>query len=147
LRVRVLCLGRARNEFIRQGIDEYVKRIRPMCGLEVLEVRRPSRRRTGRGTRNLENELLTLSRGFFTVALDPSGEMLSTPELAEVFEQHSDIAIIIGDPYGLPEELVRKCDLRLSLSRLTFTSELARLVIMEQIYRVLTIMAQHPYHK
>ncbi len=118
-----------------------------MCNIEIMEVRPRAKGAARRnGAKNSSHSFDQLY-GFFSVALDPSGELLTTEQLVQVFRTHDNIAFFIGGPTGLPDGLAERCNMRLALSRLTFTSELARLLLVEQIYRVLTIMAGHPYHK
>ncbi len=83
----------------------------------------------------------------YNVALHPDGKMVDSFKFSELFGDRSEIAFFIGGAYGLEESFIRKCDLALSLSSLTMSHKVAKLVLFEQIYRAFTIIHNHPYHK
>lgn len=95
--------------------------------------------------------LKALPEGAFSVALDQRGRMLDSPGLAGFLTDLDekgvrDLAIFVGGHFGLAPELLERADTTLSLSRMTFTHEMARLILVEQIYRACTIRAGEPYH-
>ena len=75
------------------------------------------------------------------------GEQVSSNELARIIADHEEINFHIGSPDGLPEAVRNDCDFIMSLSKMTFTGELSQLLLMEQIYRAITIINSHPYHR
>lgn len=85
--------------------------------------------------------------GGLTVALDPGGDQVTSDELAGVISDHEEISFHVGSPDGLPESVIDECDMILSLSKMTFTGEMSQLLLLEQIYRAITIINSHPYHR
>ena len=81
------------------------------------------------------------------IALDPAGRLIDSFDFADIFKKHSTIAFFIGGAYGFEREFVQKCDMSVSLSPLTMSHKIAKLVLLEQIFRALSIVHNHPYHK
>jgi len=98
---------------------------------------------------NKKNNLI-FSSDDFVVLLDENGEQLNSKSFAKklknIILSFKKIFIIVGDAYGLPEHLHNRSNITISLSKLTFTHEIARLIIIEQLYRAVTIIKNHPYH-
>jgi 23S rRNA (pseudouridine1915-N3)-methyltransferase len=139
LRIRILTSSRTRNRFVADGIEEYVKRIAPLAKLEIVGPRRrPGSRRREVLARDLEG---------LWVALDPAGSEITTEEFANLLSGANSTTFLIGSPAGLATELSDMCSVRLSLTRLTLTGEMTLLILVEQVYRALTILGSHPYHK
>ncbi len=88
-----------------------------------------------------------LKKDYFNIALHPKAKELDSFEFAELFNEHGKIAFFIGGAYGFEDGFLRRCDMRLSLSRLTMSHKIAKIVLLEQIFRALTIVHNHPYHK
>lgn len=89
---------------------------------------------------------LPLMKGY-SVILDPAGKEMTSEDFSRIFEENDHIAFFIGGAYGFDDTIRRKADRVISLSRLTMSHKLARSVLLEQIYRGLTIVNNHPYHK
>ena len=87
-----------------------------------------------------------LRRGL-TIALDPEGKEVDSETFASMLEGHAEVTFFIGGAYGHGPDFLRRCDRSVSLSRLTMSHKIAKSVLMEQIYRGLTILTNHPYHK
>jgi len=81
------------------------------------------------------------------IALDPKGKELDSFEFAEIFEENIKINFFIGGAFGFEEEFLKRCDQTISLSRLTFSHKIAKITLLEQIYRAFAIINSHPYHK
>jgi len=154
LRLNFIWAGHTKDAWLLTGIEKYLARIRKYHALNVVETKAPKGKR---GTREkmvkLESEGLkkALPQRAFSVALDQGGKMLSSPGLAELIarvEQDGlrDMAFVVGGPYGLDKGLVSQCNAVLSLSPMTFTHDMARLILSEQVYRACTIRAGEPYH-
>jgi 23S rRNA (pseudouridine1915-N3)-methyltransferase len=152
--VHVIAVGRLRGAAIAAACDDYVRRAQRGLTITLREVREAERRApTPAAARALEGERLraAIPRGARCVALTRAGRAPSSAELAALVrrwrEEAKDVALLIGGAHGLPEDLLATCDLQLSLSRLTFPHELARLIVCEQLYRAVTIWRGEPYHK
>ncbi len=129
------------------AIEDYAGRIQKFIPIHIVEVREESvtdRQRQRRQTAE-SRRLKERRQSIVSVILDPDGKMLSSEEFAAWLEKApGDIEFVLGGPEGfdLPD-----ATLRLSLGRMTLPHELARVVLLEQIYRALTIQRRHPYHK
>lgn len=155
-RICVVAVGRMKNPFLRSAFLDYLQRAERFFKMDVLEQRRGLYTSPGRVAleRKKERERLVAKRGerAFLVVLDERGQDLSTAELAaklrELQERGcTEILFFIGGPFGLAEGLESEADLLLSLSRLTLPHELARVMLMEQLYRCGTILSGENYHK
>jgi 23S rRNA (pseudouridine1915-N3)-methyltransferase len=152
--VHVIAVGRIRDAALAAACDDYVRRARRGLEIVLCEVREAGRRApTPVAARAIEGERLraAIPRGARSVALTRTGRTLSSPELADAVrrwrEEARDIALLVGGAHGLAADLLADCELRISLSQLTFPHELARLIVCEQLYRAVTILRGEPYHK
>ncbi len=143
MRIRLVMLGKTRPEAIRTLLDEYVRRIRHYTELEVSELRD----RSSAALRKVK-----FDPGALTVLVDAAGQQLSSQRFAAWLGELRDrgtreIIFLCGDAEGFPNELRARAQQKISLSMLTMQHELARVVLAEQIYRALAILAGHPYSK
>jgi 23S rRNA (pseudouridine1915-N3)-methyltransferase len=141
--------------WVRTAYDGYTGRLGPRLKLALVEVE-PGPRSAGQSPRKaveLEaRKLLTALRpGEFVVALDEHGSGMSTRELADWLDgrmrEGNDLAFLIGGPDGLAREVLARSNFCLSLSRLTLPHALVRVVLAEQLYRAMSILSHHPYHR
>jgi 23S rRNA (pseudouridine1915-N3)-methyltransferase len=147
MKIRILWPGKTKKEYYRSAIEDYAARIRKFLPLEIVEVREQRLKDNQKTKRiRLESKQLDVKKqSSATVVLDPSGKMLTSEEFSIWLENVSgDVDFIIGGPAGVDTTQV---SLRLSFGRITLPHELARVVLLEQIYRALTIQRHHPYHK
>jgi 23S rRNA (pseudouridine1915-N3)-methyltransferase len=154
LQVTVLMVGKTRQKFILAGLDFYSKRLGPYLRLNLHSVR--EEKETG----GLTPEIIKSREGArllaqappraFLVCLDPQGRQMTTEEFTAWLTQRElaaqPLVFLIGGHLGLDDATLAASQERLALSRLTMTHELARLVLLEQLYRAMTIKAGHPYH-
>ena len=136
MRLRVVAVGRPRLPYARLGVELYGERIRRYAPLELLYVREA-------------RELLPKAENHRKIVLDERGRLFTTEELYRFllgFEGER-VAFLMGGAEGHPEEVRRGADLVLSLSPLTLQHELALLVLLEHLYRILTLRVGHPYHR
>ncbi|UCF40851.1 MAG: 23S rRNA (pseudouridine(1915)-N(3))-methyltransferase RlmH [Gemmatimonadota bacterium] len=152
--VRVVAVGRVKDAALRELCDAYAARVRRYQHLEIREVREAGRRdRDAAAARRREGEALlaTIPQGSHVVALTRGGEAKTSEELAALVEawreRARDVAFVVGGAHGLDAALLDGAHLRLALSDLTLPHELARLVLLEQLYRAMTILRGEPYHK
>ena len=155
MRVRLLAVGTRAPAWVRQGYEDYARRLGPGLKLTLVEIE-PGRRAAGGDVRAaIETEgrrlLGAVRDGEFLVALDEHGAEMTTPAfagwLAERMRDGRDLAIMVGGPDGFAPQVRARADLLLSLSRLTLPHALVRVVLAEQLYRALSIHAHHPYHR
>jgi 23S rRNA (pseudouridine1915-N3)-methyltransferase len=154
MKIFILTVGRLRGA-MQDIYEDYAKRISKKQQFSTVEVTVGNISDEGAANR-LENtrikEILQKKfAGAFVVALDLSGKQMSSPELASFFEKRMmegrDVVFLIGGSAGLDAELLQMSSEKLSFSRLTFPHQLFRVMLTEQIYRALAIIAGEPYHK
>jgi 23S rRNA (pseudouridine1915-N3)-methyltransferase len=145
MKCRLIAAGTRLPGWINTGFAEYQKRLRKPLLLELHEIPIATRRREGDAMQ------AALGRGDYVVALEIAGTAMSTEQLslwlARRLEEGKTLALLIGGPDGLAAECVRRADQRWSLSPLTLPHGLVRIVVAEQLYRAMSLLAGHPYHR
>ncbi len=154
LDVTILMVGKTREAFIQEGLAFYQKRLQPFLKLSLKSVR--AEKEEGKlppetiKAREGERLRQALPPKTYAVALDPKGRELTTEEFAAWLssreEEARPLAFLIGGHLGLDDTTRNQAQERLALSRLTLSHELSRLVLLEQLYRAMTIKSGHPYH-
>ena len=152
MRFRIIWTGKTRDARLRALIEDYAERLSHFVRYEVTEIKELGRTdKTGidKETRRISD---ALRPGSFTVLLDPAGAEWTSQELAaqvQTWEGNGvkEVAFVIGGPNGFGPELIARADKRWSLSRLTLTHEMARVLLFEQLYRAFTIVHGLPYQK
>ena len=155
MKIRVLFTGKTTEAWIRQGIDRYADRIRHYVGVELVEI--PDLKQTASLTEEQvkmrEGELIlkALRPSDHLVLLDERGARFSSVDWARNLEQKAahlpkDCVFVVGGPYGFSPAVQERSNERLSLSPMTFSHQLVRVVFLEQLYRAMTIMKGEPYH-
>ena len=153
MRVRVIWTGKTRDARLRALIDEYLKRLSHFARCEITELREGSGAETKAGIDKDSKRISDrLPIGATTVLLDQKGTEWSSQELATQIQRWEnsgtrEVAFIVGGPNGVSLELSSRVEKRWSLSRLTLTHEMARVVLLEQLYRAYTIVHGLPYQK
>ena len=140
LNITVLCVGTLKEQYLRDAVKEYSKRIGGYARLSITE------------TQNDRELIPKLQKRAYKIALCVEGKQLSSEELSEKMQDaavngYSDVAVVIGDSDGMGEDVKAACDFRLSFSKMTFPHQLMRVILLEQIYRALSIANNGKYHK
>ncbi|MEW6380358.1 MAG: 23S rRNA (pseudouridine(1915)-N(3))-methyltransferase RlmH [bacterium] len=144
MRIKVICIGKTEESYLREGIQKFLKRISFFVNAEIIELR-PEK------NRDLAEKIKKISKGY-KILLDVGGKELSSEEFAALIQDgmnrgYPEIDFLVGGPSGFPLPSEAVADLSISLSRCTFTHQMIRLLLLEQIYRAFTILKGHPYHK
>lgn len=159
LTVNIICVGKIKEKYLRDACDEYQKRLGAFCKLVITEIdehrlpENPSQALIEAGIAAEGKAIAAKTpQGSFVVAMCIEGDCLSSEVFASkiattAIAGKSNIAFIIGSSFGLSPQLKQRANLRLSLSPMTFPHQLARVMLLEQIYRAQTITAGHKYHK
>ena len=156
MKLELLFLGKTRTPYLAAGIDDFAKRLSHYTRLEIKTIREPKGRKNDPDSRLIEAEakvlMTAVSKNSLVVALDPGGRPLSSEELANRLtgwegRGTKTVSFLIGGALGLAPSVVKAADMVLSLSAMTFTHEMARLILVEQLYRAHTIKAGEKYHK
>jgi len=154
MRITVVCVGRLKERYWQDAAAEYLKRLKPYARVEIVEV--PDQDVTADEPRALAAEAVTIARvlpeGAPVVALDIGGKARSSEALAEWLEElgtrgRSHVAFVIGGAAGLHPDVLAPADERISLGPMTLPHQLARVVLLEQLYRAFRIIRGEPYHR
>jgi 23S rRNA (pseudouridine1915-N3)-methyltransferase len=139
---KIVAVGRVKERYLQEGLAEYVKRLGVFENLGVIEVKDSNVLEEG-------EKILKAAGDDYIVALAIGGKELSSEEFAAFVKKNSDkkVSYVIGGPQGLSEKVLERADYVLSLSKMTFTHEMARFFLVEQIYRAHMINAKRKYHK
>lgn len=152
--IRLLAAGTRMPGWVTAGVEDYARRLGPEVRFELKEVPL-GERKGGDGMRAVAAEgkrmLAAIKPDTFVVALDVKGKSLGTEQLAQwlgaQLQSGRDLALLIGGPEGLAAECLQRSNFRWSLSPLTLPHTLVRVVVAEQLYRALSILKGHPYHR
>ena len=159
MKISIVCVGKIKEKFYRDAIDEYAKRLSRYCKFEILEV--PDEK-TPDNACEAEEEQIKKKEGerilakirddTYVITLEILGKKLDSPAFGQVLEKaalsgKSHIQFIIGGSLGLHESVSKRADLKVSFSDMTFPHQLMRVILCEQIYRGYRIINGEPYHK
>jgi 23S rRNA (pseudouridine1915-N3)-methyltransferase len=142
--IRVLAVGKVKERGLAALVSGYARRIRPLAPFELLELRDSGPEREAA---EMLAKLGSRRGSELVVALDERGEEITSRQLAALLGAHGSLAFLIGGADGLGPAARERADRTLRLSALTLTHEMARLLLVEQIYRGLTILRGMPYHR
>ena len=159
MKVTLICVGKLKEKYLTQGVEEYTKRLSRYCNLEIIELE--DEKTPDNASEALEDIikrkeggriLKVLKEDSYCIVLAIEGSMLSSEELACKIESLgvsgiSHISFIIGGSLGLSEEVLKRADFKLSFSKMSFPHQLMRMILLEQIYRAYRIIKKEPYHK
>jgi 23S rRNA (pseudouridine1915-N3)-methyltransferase len=151
----LLFLGKTKDSYLAEGIADFTRRLQHYTRVEVKCVQHRKKAQWGEEQEKEEDGRLLLSHvpsGALKVALDFRGRQFTSEGLADLIGQWEQqgvkqVSLLIGGPLGHSQELVAQADLLLSLSQMTFTHDMTRLFLLEQLYRAFTIKAGEKYHK
>ena len=159
MNITLICVGRLKEDYLRAACAEYQKRLQGFCRFNVEELeaeRLPESPSDGEIANALEKEgeriLGKIPRGAYVLALCVEGKQQSSEELSQLMDRipsdgFGTAVFIIGSSFGLSDRVKSAAQVKLSMSRMTFPHQLARVMLMEQIYRGYTIINNRSYHK
>ena len=159
MNIDILCVGRLKEKYLKDAVAEYSNRLSRYCTLNIIET--PDEKASedqgealDEKARNAEGERLLkhIRDDAYLITLEIEGRSLSSTELASAIYETglkgiSRIQFIIGGSIGLSSEIIKRADMHLSFSRMTFPHQLMRVILLEQIYRSFKINNNEPYHK
>ena len=158
MNVRFITLGTLKEGYLREAAAEYEKRLGGFCrfqSVQLKEERLPEDPSDGAIRQALEKEaqkiMAEIPQRAYKIAMCVEGKQLSSEELAEklsdISERYGEVCFIIGSSHGLADSVKNSCDIRLSVSKLTFPHQLMRILLLEAVYRGFNIMKGTKYHK
>lgn len=159
MNIRIVCIGKLKESYWRDAVEEYAKRLSAYCTIEIVE-KKESRLPANAGpaeeagVKDAEGrEILSEIRSReYVITLEVKGKRLTSEAFAEkignlTVEGQSDLVFVIGGSLGLSPAVSRRADFRMSFSDLTFPHQMMRVILLEQIYRAFRILRNEPYHK
>jgi 23S rRNA (pseudouridine1915-N3)-methyltransferase len=151
----LIAIGKTAERYYIEGENEYLKRLKRYCKLNY-EIIPGIKGGAGKSENEIKKEegkaiLKKINSGDFLILLDEQGTEVSSVEFSEKIEHlqlgsHSDVKFVIGGAYGFSEDVYNRSDLKVSLSRMTFSHQMVRVIFLEQLYRAFTIIRREPYH-
>lgn len=159
MNINIICVGKIKEKYFTEAINEYSKRLSKYCTFKIIEVndfglKENASEAEVNKVKHDEGQLIMskIKPSDFIVALTIDGKSFDSEGfskyLSDLFvHQVSDIDFIIGGSLGLSDEVIKRADIKLSFSKMTFPHQLMRVILSEQIYRAFRIMRNEPYHK
>lgn len=160
IRVNIICIGKIKEKYFTEAINEYAKRLSAFCKFSVVELAEEKIRSNSPNQSQIDEVisaegkriLQKIGQSDYAAAMCIEGKLLSSEELSKTLDNvsisgKSTVDFIIGGSYGLSDEVKKRADLRLSMSRMTFPHQMARMILSEQIYRAFEISTNGKYHK
>jgi len=156
MKIKVIAMGRVNEPYLKAGIDEFLKRIAPYATIEVSELKPVEIKDEHLIQRALDMEaekiMDLIKPSAFVITLEIGGKMLSSEDFAQELNEIvnsgvNELIFVIGSSHGLSPRVSERADYKLSLSRMTFLHNFARLILVEQIYRAFKIIKGEVYHK
>ncbi len=159
MKISLICVGKLKEKYLAEAVREYCKRLSRYCKLEIIELKdEKTPNSAGESLESLikikegDRILKAVNDSSYCVALDIEGKTLSSEGFAKEINAlgisgTSHITFIIGGSLGLSEEVLKRADILLSFSQMTFPHQLMRVILLEQIYRSYRIIHNEPYHK
>jgi 23S rRNA (pseudouridine1915-N3)-methyltransferase len=158
LNVRIVCVGKIKDSFNKQGIDEYKKRLSRYIKLDIIEV---DDAKIKENASQKEEEIVKKEEGIrilkqvkdneYMILLDLHGKEIDSVEFSKIIDmtsiRFSTITFVIGGSLGLSDAVIQRANYRLCLSKMTFTHQMTRVILLEQIYRSFKILNNEVYHK
>ncbi len=159
LKITLITVGKLKEQYLRDAVKEYEKRLTTLCSLKSVEIdaaRLPDNPSNAQITSALDTEaqkiLAAIPNGAYVIPMCIEGRQLSSEELSEKLDNlgvlgRTSVCFVIGGSYGLSDKVKQKADIKLSMSKMTFPHQVARVMLLEQIYRAFKISQGGTYHK
>jgi len=159
MKIKIICVGKLKEKYLKDGISEYIKRLSRFCKTEIIELNdekipdNASKAEEDIVIKNAGEKILKhIQKGEYVISLCVEGKSISSTGLAEKINEItlsglSTITLIIGGSLGIDDKIKNLSDFKLSFSKMTFPHQLMRLILLEQIYRAFKINANEEYHK
>lgn len=156
MKIKIIAPGRIKEKFLKDGIDEFLKRLTPYAAVEVTEITPVEIKDVHLIERALDEEgekiLSLIKPQSYVITMEISGKQFSSEEFARKIEDltnegQSEIIFVIGSSCGISKKVSARANLKMSMSKMTFLHQFARLILVEQIYRAFKIIKGETYHK
>lgn len=155
MRIKIIALGKIKEKFLKDGIDEFVKRLAPYTAFEIIELT-PVEIKDNQVDKALQEEgekiLANIKSDSYVITMEILGKQLSSEDFAEKINEITmsgvnELVFVIGSSCGISSIVSQRANFKLSISKMTFLHQFARLLLVEQIYRAFKILKNETYHK
>ena len=156
MKIKIIALGKIKEKFLKDGIDEFLKRLTPYCPVEIVELSPIEIKDENLVEKILDDEgekiLAQIKPNSYVITLEINGQELSSEKFSQTIstlinDGVNEIVFVIGSSCGISKQVSKRADFKLSMSKMTFLHQFARLILIEQIYRAFKIMRGETYHK
>ena len=156
MKIKIIALGKIKEKFLKDGIDEFLKRLTPYSSVDIIELTPVEIKDENLIEKALIQEgekiLSYIKQDCYFITLEINGKLLSSEEFAVKINEItnsgiSELVFVIGSSHGISKEISQRANFRLSFSKMTFLHQFARLILVEQIYRAFKIIKGEAYHK
>jgi 23S rRNA (pseudouridine1915-N3)-methyltransferase len=156
MKIKIIALGKIKEKFLKDGINEFLKRLTPYTSIEIVELTPVEIKDENLTKKALEQEaekiLANIKPNSYVITLEILGKQLSSEDFAQKINEVtisgiSELVFVIGSSCGIAESVSQRADYKLSFSKMTFLHQFARLILVEQIYRAFKILKNETYHK
>lgn len=156
MKIRIIALGKIKEKFLKDGIDEFLKRLTPYASIEILELNPVEIKDENLIQKALDEEgmniLSHIKDDSYVITMEILGKQLSSEEFAQKINDItisgvSELVFVIGSSCGLSQNVSKRANFKLSMSKMTYLHQFARLILVEQIYRAFKILKGEKYHK
>ncbi len=156
LKIKIIALGKIKEKFLSQGIDEFMKRLTPYASVSIIELSPIEIKDENLTNKILENEgekiLSNIKPLDYVITMEIEGKQLSSEEFADKITELTndgvqEIVFVIGSSCGIGKNVSKRANFKMSMSKMTFLHQFARLILVEQIYRAFKIIKGETYHK
>lgn len=156
MKIKIIALGKIKEKFLKEGIDEFLKRLTPYASVEIVELSPIEIKDENLTAKVLEQEgekiLAQIKPNSYVITMEINGATFSSEKFSQKIEEianqgYNEIVFVIGSSCGISPTVSNRADFKLSLSKMTFLHQFARLLLVEQIYRAFKIQKGETYHK
>ena len=156
MKIKIIALGKIKEKFLKDGIDEFMKRLTPYTSIEIVELSPVEIKDENLTQKALEQEadkiLANIKPNSYVITLEILGKQLTSEDFAQKINEItntgiSELVFVIGSSCGIAPSVSQRADFKLSISKMTFLHQFARLLLIEQIYRAFKILKNETYHK
>lgn len=144
MKIRILWTGKTKENYLQEGIERYLKLLRPMSHVSIIEIKEHKGKTREDSLLEEGAKILKQTRSF--TLLDQAGKEFTSPGLACFLQEKNEHDFVMGGPYGVSGGIRDKAESVMSLSRMTFTHEMVRVFFLEQLFRAMTIIHGREYH-
>ena len=156
MKIKIIALGKVHEQYLKDGINEFLRRISPYATIEILELQPVEIKDMNLKSKALDMEadkiLSYIKPSSYVITLEIEGKSISSEDFSNQIKEIinsgvNELIFVIGSSYGLSPKVSQRADFKLSLSKMTFLHNFARLILVEQVYRAFKIMNGETYHK